>query len=79
MEYQNSILKLKSPSQMIAYVENSTRPKTWTCDTRVAGAEEIEDNTHGIAAAKAFNESRPCRLRRLMSLVLPLVNHVFMD
>jgi len=64
---------------MIAYVENSTRPKTWTCDTRVAGAEEIEDNTHGIAAAKAFNESRPCRLRRLMSLVLPLVNHVFMD
>jgi len=44
--------------------------------TDVAAAEEVKDSTLDCmvsTASKAFSESRPCRLHRLMSLVLPSV------
>jgi len=44
-----------------------------------AGAEEIKDSTldsTASPASKTFNESRPRRLRHLMSLALPVLNCV---
>jgi len=52
--YQNSALKHKIPSGMMAYVENSVRPVTWARDTgrtcvnhRQSYACWQYDNTHG--------------------------------
>jgi len=50
------------------------RPSQQLTITGVAGAEAIEDTMLDCTtslASKAFNESRPRCLRRLMSLVLP--------